>query len=227
MSSGFQNPITIKDAIDKIHNRQFLLPAIQRKFTWSSAQIEMLFDSILQGYPINSFMLWKISDSNIKSGYKFYEFLTSFREFFAENNTDIDTKGVPDFEAVIDGQQRLTSLYIGLRGTYAYKMPRKWWKDTEDCLPTRRLYLNLGVPVKQQYDNQKAFDFRFLSKSDLEKFNKAQNTSIWFEVGQILDLDSTKKVMRYLSDNNLTDNDYAYDTLSTLYEAIHVKPLIN
>lgn len=227
MSSGFQNPITIKDAIDKIHSRQFLLPAIQRKFTWSSAQIEMLFDSILQGYPINSFMLWKISDSNIKSGYKFYEFLTSFREFFAENNTDIDTKGVPDFEAVIDGQQRLTSLYIGLRGTYAYKMPRKWWKDTEDCLPTRRLYLNLGVPVKQQYDNQKAFDFRFLSKSDLEKFNKTQNTSIWFEVGQILDLDSTKKVMRYLSDNNLTDNDYAYDTLSTLYEAIHVKPLIN
>ena len=227
MSSGFQNPITIKDAIDKIHSRQFLLPAIQRKFTWSSVQIEMLFDSILQGYPINSFMLWKISDSNIKSGYKFYEFLTSFREFFAENNTDIDTKGVPDFEAVIDGQQRLTSLYIGLRGTYAYKMPRKWWKDTEDCLPTRRLYLNLGVPVKQQYDNQKAFDFRFLSKSDLEKFNKAQNTSIWFEVGQILDLDSTKKVMRYLSDNNLTDNDYAYDTLSTLYEAIHVKPLIN
>lgn len=40
-------------------------------------------------------------------------------------------------------------------------------------------------------------------------------------------MDSTKKVMRYLSDNNLTDNDYAYDTLSTLYEAIHVKPLIN
>ena len=102
-------------------------------------------DSILRGYPINSFMLWKISDSEIKSGYKFYEFITSYREFFAENNKDIDTKGVPDFEAVIDGQQRLTSLYIGLRGTYAYKMPRKWWKDTEECIPTRRLYLR-GCP---------------------------------------------------------------------------------
>lgn len=227
MSSGFQNPITIKDAIDKIHSRQFLLPAIQRKFTWSSNQIEMLFDSILRGYPINSFMLWKISDNDIKSGYKFYEFLTTFREFFAENNKDIDTKGVPDFEAVIDGQQRLTSLYIGLRGSYAYKMPRKWWKDTEECLPTRKLYLNLGAPVRQQYDNQKAFDFRFLSKSDLEKFNKTQDGSIWFEVGQILDLDSTRKVMRYLSDNKLSDNDYAYDTLSTLYEAVHIKRLIN
>lgn len=227
MSSGFKNPITIKDAIDKIHSRQFLLPAIQRKFTWSSTQIEMLFDSILQGYPINSFMLWKISDKDIKSGYKFYEFLTSYREFFAENNKDIDTKGVPDFEAVIDGQQRLTSLYIGLRGSYAYKMPRKWWKDTEECLPTRKLYLNLGAPVRQQYDNQKTFDFRFLSKSDIENFKRTKDDYIWFEVGQILDLDSTKKVMRYLSDNNLADNDYACDTLSTLYDAIHVNPLIN
>ena len=227
MSSGFQNPITIKDAIDKIHSRQFLIPAIQRKFTWSSNQVEMLFDSILRGYPINSFMLWKISDAEIKSGYKFYEFITAYREFFAENNKDIDTKGVPDFEAVIDGQQRLTSLYIGLRGSSAYKMPRKWWKDTEDCLPTRKLYLNLGAAVKPQYDNQKAFDFRFLSKSDLEKYNKAHDGSIWFEVGQILDMDSTKKVMRYLMDNNLDENDYAYDTLSTLYEAVHVKRLIN
>lgn len=227
MSSGFKNPITIKDAIDKIHSRQFLLPAIQRKFTWSSTQIEMLFDSILQGYPINSFMLWKISDKDIKSGYKFYEFLTSYREFFAENNKDIDTKGVPDFEAVIDGQQRLTSLYIGLRGSYAYKMPRKWWKDTEECLPTRKLYLNLGAPVRQQYDNQKTFDFRFLSKSDIENFKRTKDDYIWFEVGQILDLDSTKKFMRYLSDNNLADNDYACDTLSTLYDAIHVNPLIN
>lgn len=167
MCSGFQNPITIKDAIDKIHSRQFLLPAIQRKFTWSSSQIEMLFDSILRGYPINSFMLWKISDSEIKSGYKFYEFITSYREFFAENNKDIDTKGVPDFEAVIDGQQRLTSLYIGLRGTYAYKMPRKWWKDTEECIPTRRLYLNLGAPVKQQYHNQTPSYFLFRCRQEL------------------------------------------------------------
>lgn len=73
-------------------------------------------------------------------------------------------------------------------------MPRKWWKDTEECLPTRKLYLNLGVPVRQQYDNQKTFDFRFLSKSDIENFKRTNDDYIWFEVGQILDLDSTKKL---------------------------------
>lgn len=76
MASGFQNPITIKDAIDNIFHRKYLLPAIQRKFTWSSGQIEMLFDSILRGYPINSFMFWKISEENIKSNYKFYQLLS-------------------------------------------------------------------------------------------------------------------------------------------------------
>lgn len=227
MSSGFKEPITIKDALDKIYRREFLLPAIQRKFTWSSNQIEMLFDSILRGYPINSFMLWKISDTNIKSDYKFYEFITTYREFFDENNKDIDTKGVPDFEAIIDGQQRLTSLHIGLRGSYAYKMPRKWLKNNEDCLPTRKLYLNLIEPVKQQYDNQKTFDFRFLSKDDLKKYNNAHDDYFWFEVGQILDIDSKDKVESYLKDKSLYENEYANKTLFKLYEAIHAKPLIN
>lgn len=227
MSSGFKEPITIKDALDKIYRREFLLPAIQRKFTWSSNQIEMLFDSILRGYPINSFMLWKISDTNIKSDYKFYEFITTYREFFDENNKDIDTKGVPDFEAIIDGQQRLTSLHIGLRGSYAYKMPRKWLKNNEDCLPTRKLYLNLIEPVKQQYDNQKTFDFRFLSKDDLKKYNNAHDDYFWFEVGQILDIDSEVKVESYLKDKSLNENEYAKKTFFKLYEAIHKKPLIN
>lgn len=227
MSSGFKEPITIKDALDRIYRREFLLPAIQRKFTWSSNQIEMLFDSILRGYPINSFMLWRISDTNIKSDYKFYEFITTYREFFDENNKDIDTKGVPDFEAVIDGQQRLTSLHIGLRGSYAYKMPRKWLKNNEDCLPTRKLYLNLIEPVKQQYDNQKTFDFRFLSRDDLGKHNNAHDDFFWFEVGQILDIDSEDKVKSYLKVKSLYENEYANKTLFKLYEAIHIKPLIN
>jgi uncharacterized protein with ParB-like and HNH nuclease domain len=227
MSSGFQTPITIKDAINNIHNRKYLLPAIQRKFTWTSAQVEMLFDSILRGYPINSFMLWRISDDAIKCGYKFYQFLQSYREFFAENNQDIDTTAVPDFEAVIDGQQRLTSLYIGLHGSYAYRTPRKWLRDDESSLPTRRLYLNLESPVNQQYDNQKQFDFRFLSKVDIVRFSKSDVKCTWFEVKEILQLDELQKVNRYINDKMLTENDYAYNTLVALYERIHKERLIN
>lgn len=227
MASGFQNPITIKEAIDNIHSRKYLIPAIQRKFTWSSGQVEMLFDSILRGYPINSFMFWKISDDDIKSNYKFYQFIQEYREFYKENNIDIDTTGTQDFEAVIDGQQRLTSLYLGLRGSYAYKMPRKWWRDDEENLPTRKLYLNLEEPVNQKYDNQKLYDLRFLSNKDLLRFNNSEKKYTWFEVRQILLLDNLKKVNRYINENGLASNEYAYDTLVSLYEKIHSERLIN
>ncbi len=53
MSKGFKDPITIKEAINNIAARTYLLPAIQRKFVWSNEQIEVLFDSIMRGYPIN------------------------------------------------------------------------------------------------------------------------------------------------------------------------------
>lgn len=117
MASGFSTPITIKDAIDNIVSSTYLLPAIQRKFVWSSDKIEKLFDSIMRGYPVNSFMFWEIKDSNIKNSFKFHPFLIEYREFFKEDNPDIDTKSNSDFFAVIDGQQRLTSIYIGLKGS--------------------------------------------------------------------------------------------------------------
>lgn len=224
MSSGFKQPITIKEAIDNIYNRYYLIPAIQRKFTWSSEQIEMLFDSIMRGYPINSFMFWKICDPKLKSDYKFYQFLTNYREFFADDNLDIDTAGVPDFEAVVDGQQRLTSLYIGLRGTYAYKMPRKWLKDNEDSIPTRRLYLCLSESVNQEYDNQKKYDFRFLTS---EEYMELSKKSTWFLVKDILDLDSLQKVNKYINDNHLQENEYASDTLIGLFSKIHKESLVN
>ena len=50
---GFQAPITIHQAIERINRSEFLLPAFQREFVWKPSQIEQLFDSIMQGYPIS------------------------------------------------------------------------------------------------------------------------------------------------------------------------------
>ena len=54
--SGFQSPITIHNAIDRIKRNEFLLPAFQREFVWNSDQIEKLFDSSIVG-TIVSFMM--------------------------------------------------------------------------------------------------------------------------------------------------------------------------
>jgi uncharacterized protein with ParB-like and HNH nuclease domain len=225
MSSGFVNPITIKDAIDNIVDRTYLLPAIQRKFVWSSDQIEVLFDSIMRGYPINSFMLWEVKDDKVKNEFKFYQFLTEYRQFFKEDNPDIDTKGYKDFKAVIDGQQRLTSLYIGLKGSYADKLPRKWWEDKEENLPTRHLYLNLSNPLAEENERQMIFDFQFLTKQDFER--KSAENELWFKVNDILKFEKINDLDNFIEDSNWLSQTFTKETIRQLRKVIFEERLIN
>ena len=121
MANELEKAITIKNAIDKIDSGDFLLPSIQRRFVWNPIQIEYLFDSIMQDYPINTFMFWEVEDDSIKNQFRFYDFLKKYVEYQGGNNNERKTKGYKNFKAVIDGQQRLNSLYIGLKGSYAYR----------------------------------------------------------------------------------------------------------
>lgn len=57
---AFQIPITIDTALKRIQKRDYVLPAIQREFVWSTGQICALFDSLMRGYPIGSFLFWKV-----------------------------------------------------------------------------------------------------------------------------------------------------------------------
>lgn len=92
----------------------FWLPNIQRPFVWSEEQICRLFDSILRQYPISTLLIWKT-----KMGVRRRKFIDNFRE---EHRHHLSTFKVPDDDKkkclVLDGQQRLQSLYIGLRGSY-------------------------------------------------------------------------------------------------------------
>src|ERR1035437_6962852 len=166
---SFQAPISISDVISRIRSRRLLLPAIQREFVWGPKKVEWLFDSLLQGYPVGSFLFWQVRDSKAKSDFKYYEFLRTFRERYATHNPEFNTQGHIDFDAVLDGQQRLTAIYIGLTGTYAYKRPRIWWEDSERALPTRRLYLN--VVERGPDDDEESgrlYEFQFLTQEEYE-----------------------------------------------------------
>ncbi|MDD5677878.1 MAG: DUF4268 domain-containing protein [Kiritimatiellae bacterium] len=92
----------------------FWLPNIQRPFVWSEDQICRLFDSILRQYPISTLLIWKT-----KMGVRRRKFIDNFKE---ENRNHLSNFKVPDDEnkkcLVLDGQQRLQSLYIALRGSY-------------------------------------------------------------------------------------------------------------
>lgn len=235
MSGQYEKPLTIKEAVNAIQSNDFLLPAIQRKFVWTSNQICQLFDSILRGYPINSFMMWEITDSEIKKNYKFYEFLTKYCQRFNEENPHIQINASSkNFKAIIDGQQRLTSLYIGLCSTYAYKQPRVWWPTAydESVLPPRKLYLDLSQPLDDD-ESMMHYNFKFLTDIQFEQLN---NTGIknWLCLHDVLNMPNVdladailKVVFPELACRNLSTNSFASETLLKLYMAVHKEQLIH
>ena len=64
---AFHIPITIVKALRAIEGREYVLPAIQREFVWRPEQIERLFDSLMRGYPIGSFLFWKIERETMQA----------------------------------------------------------------------------------------------------------------------------------------------------------------
>lgn len=201
--SGFQQPITISQAIDRINRNEFLLPAFQREFVWNAPQIEKLFDSLMKGYPVSSMLFWKVR-GNTKTDFKFYKFLNEYRQWYKIHNDHIPTDNLNDFYAVLDGQQRLTSIYLGLCGSFAYKEHRKYWENTERSIPTRLLYLNITTTKDENVGID--YDFKFLKREETngaDLFNK--NNENWFRIGKILSLYREEyDIDDFCEDNNLT-----------------------
>lgn len=242
MANELEKAITIKEAIDSIDSGSFLLPAIQRRFVWNTKQIEFLFDSIMQDYPINTFMFWSVVEDEIKNQFRFYDLLKKYIEHKGGNNEERKTKGYRNFFAVIDGQQRLNSLYIGLKGSFAYKAYRKYKKkyhEGEKDYPSRRLFLDLLNPLVND-EEKKVFDFRFLIHNEHKKENekskkdiineggrKEEVNSFWFEVGDVLTFKNEHDVITHLLNNKLEIGGFAGKTLLKLYKLINEKPIIN
>ncbi|WP_261521715.1 DUF262 domain-containing protein [Burkholderia multivorans] len=109
------NPKTISEVVSEFVNRTTFLPAMQREYVWDTDGIEKLFDSLMGDFPIGVFLFWKIREEN-KNQWAAYEFI---REFDQENphNKEANLNGInQDIYLVLDGQQRLTSLFLGLKG---------------------------------------------------------------------------------------------------------------
>ncbi len=222
---SFQTPLSISEVINDIHSKKYLLPSIQREFVWSPEQITMLFDSLMRNYPINSFLFWKVPKEKA-SEFKFYEFLRDYHQKDNRHNPKANISGSDNVMAVLDGQQRLTSLYIALKGTYANKIAYKKW-DNPLAYPKKKLYINLlGAPEDISYE----YEFEFLTESEATKMDDDHH---WFPVGKILDFKELSDVMDYLITSGLVANpdkekaQYANRTLSKLHAVIHVNKIIS
>lgn len=215
----FQTPITIRHALDHIHRHDYVLPAIQREFVWRPEQIARLFDSLMEGYPIGSFLFWGVERDNVRQ-YKFYDFVRDYHQKLRPHCPPVEVPVGQSVIAVLDGQQRLTALNIGLRGSHAMKEPRMWWNNP-DAFPEKRLYLNIAADADDN-EGGLTYDFCFLGE------NQAQHSEArhWFPVRKILDLHDATEIFEYIQDADLASNRHAFRTLNLLHAVVHDKPLI-
>lgn len=211
-------PVRVSDLIRRL-NRDLYLPAIQREFVWGPDRVERLFDSIMSDFPIGSFLFWKLEQGN-KDEWPVYEFIRDFDDE-DPHNPPANMAGITnDVRLVLDGQQRITSLFIGLRGSYRYFYYR-WRKQ--------KLYLNLlKVPTPNDENPEEltyCFSFR---ENDEAKGDKPQ---LWYQIGRILDFDDAedaKADMRArLANFSEAQRDNAQRLIGRLHNRIHTNLIGN
>ncbi|HCJ49552.1 MAG TPA: DUF262 domain-containing protein [Microbacterium sp.] len=213
---GHLPPKTIAETLRGIQANELVLPAIQREYVWKPSQVVRLFDSILRGYPIGSFLAWRIDPETVER-FKFYGFLKDYSQFDKRHNPDLDLIS-RQVTAVLDGQQRLTSLNIGLRGSYAVREKYARYNSARGY-PTRRLYLNV-LSEAAPNDAGLRYDFRLLTDEQVR--DSAEDRAYhWFPVTKVFEAPSAIQLMRDLAQAELGNNDFAIDVLGQLHHEVH------
>jgi hypothetical protein len=172
-------PVRVSDIVRQV-NKDLFLPAIQREFVWGTDRIERLFDSIMADFPIGSFLYWKLEQRN-KDEWPVYEFVRDFDGESPHNKPAAMAGITRDITLVLDGQQRITSLHVGLRGSYRHFYYR--WKNTH-------LYLDLLKKPIPNDDNPEELTYGFSFRETGEPDTDAHQ--LWYKVGRILDFEDAE-----------------------------------
>ncbi len=220
------------DVLKDIKDDKYVMPAFQRDYVWNLDRVEKLWDSILQGYPFSTFLFWELDQEHVTPSNLFYVFARScnFKKN-GDNKGCLYNSGHINFEdenhptiAVLDGQQRLTSLFLSLYGEM-WKEPRKG---------STRLLMRLFIELdKSKIDENESFNTK---KYDIYFTEKAPAISspTLFEIKRIVNPDEgfQDKDTREIAIENVVNKvparskDYATHILNRLCEAFYDQELV-
>jgi hypothetical protein len=172
--------ITIGDLLADVNNRYFL-PAIQRPYVWNGDQVITLIDSLLKGYPISSLMFWSV-DEELKRELKIYNFIEHWKPGMQNPVASVNGR---DVTLVLDGQQRITSLFIALRGSFAEKAKHKR-RASPDAWSEKTLYIDLLADPDAELEEEDvefgvSYGLRFHAVAP-----RNDHRHQWFRVGDML-----------------------------------------
>lgn len=145
--------MSIVSILNQIKNDEIVLPATQRSFVWNENQILKLLDSIMRGYSIGITLIWETYE-NIH----YRKFLSDYR---ADNLlTLLSNSQQKRLRLVLDGQQRLQSLYIALYG----------------MLEGKNLYFDILSGKESDDVSASKYLFKFGTDEEADKWNEYSRT---------------------------------------------------
>lgn len=158
----------IFDVTKAIDSGAYRVPSIQRGYEWGPDRVTKLLDSIMSGYPIGAIMVWRPT-SEIRSDIPTRRFITQFdssRDYLSDAPHPADAEAY----LVLDGQQRLQSMYLSFFGSY----------------DGRRVYLQIDhIPSDVEDDTDYRFEFL--------NIDEARARPEMVHLAQIIELDSDTK----------------------------------
>ncbi|MBA4719462.1 MAG: DUF262 domain-containing protein [Nitrosopumilus sp.] len=200
------------ELISEIEKGIIKIPKFQRDFVWSIDKTAKLLDSILKGYPIGTFILWQTSEriNDIKN----------------VGNLDIpDTPDGTKVQYVLDGQQRITSLFAAYRGAKIQKTGEKKTTDYRNIFvnlngdidvndeqlitaePIGEKYLSLHDVLNFGYEKHKELSDRF-SGDELDTINSYSRAFATYEFSTVVlrkeDIDSAIEVFTRINTGGQT-----------------------
>ena len=223
-------PKTIYELIEDIECGRVVLPAMQRNFVWSESKICALFESIMRDYPIGTFLFWGI-DQALFNKYVFNCFIKDYDEQLGKMQRGKKAVATfSDYTAVLDGQQRITSLYMGIKGKYRTHIKGKAWDKSESYVD-RFLCIDVMFTPKEE----KSYRFEFVPMSKIGQYVTGESGEIefWVKVSQVFseeDISNIPDIIDDIPDNSLFSQSMRKDArkaLQTLYKGLRIVQNVN
>ena len=211
--------ISINRIIEKVKAREYCLPVFQREYVWTQSDIIMLFDSIMQGFPIGSFLFWEVDRKTFNTcECSFYECI---REWSKDKivGDKLESMNKDKITCILDGQQRISSLYIGLKGGRINQKEKSYL-----CLNL----LHKPESTKDKDDGPK-YEFAFITEQKIKR-QGTNDGEFWYplysflregaeddEVREKINKDLNKALSQLLSKQQEDAKDMAQGLRAKLY----------
>ncbi len=187
----------ISEVIGEIEDSRMILPALQRNFVWSEDKVCDLFESLMHDYPIGTFLFWELKQEKMKD-YVFNHFISVYDERKGKKNQRGDRVTVFDKEkyvGILDGQQRITSVFLGIRGSFQTKIAGRKMNDPK-AYEDRYLCINILHNPAIRQDTENVFRFMLNSETFDLKVKDDGTRFFWVRVRDIYEKGSATTVSK-------------------------------